>query len=73
MIGYALNKGLIDFAKKYGDTEAFSDELNQIKAGAQNGRFYVVENLETHQFQTAYYTEVDKAEKKFMKKIKEGS
>jgi len=50
MIGYALKEGLVDFAKKYGDTEAFSDELNLIKGGAQNGRFYVVENLETHQF-----------------------
>ena len=50
MIGWALKEGLVDFAKKYGDTQAFSEELNNIKAGAQKGRFYVVENLETHQF-----------------------
>lgn len=58
MIGYALEQGLVDFAKHYGDTEAFSEELNNIKAGAQNGRFYVVENLETNQYQTAYYNDV---------------
>jgi hypothetical protein len=34
MIGFALDKGLVDFAKHYGDTEAFSEELNNIKAGA---------------------------------------
>lgn len=73
MIGFALDKGLVDFAKKYGDTEAFSDELNNIKAGAQNGRFYVVENMETNQYQTAFYNDVGNAEKKFMKKVKEGS
>jgi len=73
MIGFALNEGLIDFAKKYGDSSAFAKELDNIKGGAQNGRFYVVENLEAHQFQTAYYIDVDKAEDKFMKKVKEGS
>lgn len=73
MIGWALKEGLVDFAKKYGDTQAFSEELNNIKAGAQKGRFYVVENLETHQFQTAFYTDDEKANRKFMKKIKEGS
>jgi len=34
MIGFALNEGLVDFAKHYGDSSAFSDELNNIKAGA---------------------------------------
>ena len=73
MIGFALDKGLIDFAKHYGDTEAFSDEINNIKGGAQNGRFYVVENQETNQYETAYYNDVETADAKFMKKVKEGS
>lgn len=73
MIGFALDKGLVDFAKHYGDTEAFSDELNNIKGGAQNGRFYVVENQETNQYETAYYNDVETADAKFMKKVKEGS
>ena len=47
MIGWGLNEGLIDFAKKYGDTEQFSSEFNNNKGGAQSGRFYVVEDLET--------------------------
>jgi hypothetical protein len=73
MIGFGLDEGLIDFAKHYGDSSAFATELNNIKAGAQNGRFYVVENLEAHQFQTAFYTNVERAEDKFMHKVKEGS
>ena len=74
MIGWGLKEDLLNFSPLQGnEVGPLAEEVDSLTNGASDGRFYVLQNLETQQFKMGFQADHKKAEALFNKKVKEGA
>lgn len=71
MIGWGLKEDLLNFSPLQGNKVGpLAEEVESLTNGASDGRFYVIQNLETYQFKMGFQNETRRGEAIFKKKVK---
>ena len=74
MIGWGLKEDLLDFSPLQGNKVGpLAEEVASLTKGEKDGRFYLMQNLETKQYKMGFQGDLKKAEALFALKVKEGA